>query len=446
MYLQNKNSQVLFFFLLFISSSGFFEKVQRTFDLPLPYVGDIVSSIFPISIILFLIIYFETKEFLKFGYLEIFFFIGILLILFVYYLNSPRLNYEHFSFISSYVWILNSYIIFKYLNLYKKLDLNLNRIIYFSILFLFFYNLLMNLIYSHSFNEYVILENKSEIYQSFFKILKRGEITALHNEGYILSFFYYYFLLSKFYEKQNIIFFFIFSLINFFSIYFIESRGLILFNIFSIIYIFIIIQNNKSLFYKKIFILLLFLLFTFNFGISKIDLMIKSTIIGLDKNFKNEEIKKLKNFEFSDDQKMQCSKNYLLYYCSEEEVYESQFSKEISHAVSSNTRLNTLVMVSKEYLKNPIFGISIDEIKKIKVNEDRIHSNLIIFIASTGFIGIILLVTSVYLMLTYVQKKKIGIYIMCFFITYSLFFDNLLPFMGLIFLLPSLNNKQLKNE
>ena len=101
------NKYSFFYFILFLAATGFFEKLQRTFYLPIPYLGDLISSIFPISILFFSVTFFITKKLISFDKLEIYFFLLILLILFIYYLNSSKLNYENISFVSNYIWILN---------------------------------------------------------------------------------------------------------------------------------------------------------------------------------------------------------------------------------------------------------------------------------------------------------------------------------------------------
>ena len=74
-------------------------------------------------------------------------------------------------------------------------------------------------------------------------------------------------------------------MINFFAINEIESRGLWLLNFLSIIYIFFILNNEKKLLFKKTIILILFSLSLYDLGITKIGSTIKSSLVGLDKDY-----------------------------------------------------------------------------------------------------------------------------------------------------------------
>ena len=447
----------LFYFILLLSATGFFEKLQRTFYLPLPYVGDLVSSIFPISILFFLITYSITKKLLKFDKLEVYFFLIILLILIIYFFNSSELNYENISFVCNYIWILNCFIIFKYILICD----NTNKseffiIIFYTLSFLFIFNLTINLA-----NEILFT------YEFYNQIVKRAEVTSLTTEGYIFSFFFYYLFLNKFFEKQNILYFFILSWINFFVMYEIESRGLLLFNILSIIYVFFILKNEKKLFIKKILIFILFSMSIYELGSLRIGSLIKSSLVGLDRNFdhsyymefnrkiysdvnilnkKNEEVLTILDKNKNNKTSVLCENNLKIKNCTEKEIIESLYSKEISYATSSKTRFFTITNVLKEFFKKPILGISISEIKKITVNGDKIHSNLIILIASTGFIGVIIFTVFLYYVYKQMLDKKVGLFILFFILYYSFFFDSLVPFIGLTLLLATKKENVLKND
>ena len=178
------NKFSFFYFILLLSATGFFEKLQRTFYLPLPYVGDLVSSIFPISILFFLITYSITKKLLKFDKLEVYFFLIILLILIIYFFNSSELNYENISFVCNYIWILNCFIIFKYILICDNINKSeFFKIIFYTLSFLFIFNLTINVA-----NEILFT------YKFYNQIVKRAEVTSLTTEGYIFSFFFLLFI------------------------------------------------------------------------------------------------------------------------------------------------------------------------------------------------------------------------------------------------------------
>ena len=447
-----------FYFVLFLSATGFFEKLQRLFYLPLPYVGDIISSIFPFSILIFFFILFHKKQLPKINKFEIYFSLIIILILIIHFLNSSYLNYESISFVSNYIWIFNCYIIFKYILSYDNINKsNFFKIIFYSILFIFFFNLIINLV-----------NNSFHSYNFYNEIIKRAEVTSLTTEGYIISFFFYYLFLNKFFDKQNISYFLLFSLINFFIIFVVESRGLLLFNILSIIYVLIFSKNNKGTLIKKTLISILFLIFIFSFSTVKIGSMFKSTLVGLNKNYnqsyytefdniinsniyifnkKNENV--LKTLNLIDNNNIQaplCRNLEKVYQCSEKEIIESLYSKEISYSLSSNTRFFTIKYVLREFLKKPILGISIVNIKKIIVNGDKIHSNLVILISSIGILGIICLTLFIYYIYNQMYEKKVGIFTLFFILYYAFFFDNLIPVIGLALLLTTDRNNIFKYD
>lgn len=451
------NKYNFFYFILFLSATGFFEKIQRIFYLPIPYLGDLISSIFPISILFFLVTFFISKKLISFDKIEIYFSLLILSFLFIYYFNSSKINYENISFLSNYIWILNCYIIYKYiLNCDNTKKSDFLKIIYYSLLFLFFINFIINYV-----------NNKFYIYEFYNEIVKRAEPTSLTAEGYILSFFFYYLFLVKFFDKENIVYFLVLASINFFAINEIESRGLWLLNFLSILYIFLILDNEKKLLFKKTIILILFLLSLYDLGITRIGSTIKSSLVGLNKDYnksyymnfnseiysnidflnkKNEEVLEMLDNYKKNNSSIGCENYKKNKICSKKEIVESIYSKEISYSLSSHTRFFTIKYVLEEFFKKPILGLSIREIKKITVNEDKIHSNLIILITSTGIVGFILLIIFFYFIYNQMVNKKIGLFVIFFILYFSFFFDSLMPFIGLTLLLATSGNKILKNE
>ena len=95
MELSNQKKNLISFFI-FITATGFFEKIQRTFYLPF-YLGDIVSLILPVSIMVYIYLFIITDKQIKFNDIETYFFLLILFFLCIFYYNSSNLTYIHFS-------------------------------------------------------------------------------------------------------------------------------------------------------------------------------------------------------------------------------------------------------------------------------------------------------------------------------------------------------------
>ena len=445
---QKKN---LISFLIFITATGFFEKIQRTFYLPF-YLGDIVSLILPVSIMVYIYLFIITDKQIKFNDIETYFFLLILFFLCIFYYNSSNLTYIHFSFINNYFWILNCYVIFRYFflssNINKK---SFYSTIYFSILFLFFYNLIINLI-----NNYYYV---NDFYRN---LVRADEITALTLEGYIISFFFYFFLIENYFKDEKRYYFYLLVLVNFFSLYIIESRGLWIFNFFSFVFILFFIPNTKNLKLQKFIIILCFIITLFNFGLNKISSLINSSIVGLNKNYN---INFYYNFNPQIFGKSDYQKNKFKKYeevidnlsenndicklqlkCTKEDILESAYSKEISYALSSQTRYYTIIGVLKKFYQNPLSGIKIENAKNVLVNNDKIHSNLILLIATTGILGLIAITIFFYKLYITSSSKIVFIYSCIFIAYYSFFFDNIKPIIGLILLISSNQNRLFKND
>lgn len=441
---------------LIISSFGFYEKLHRTFHIPLPYVGDIVSSIFPLSLIFFLLIvkrknYFILKKF------ELYFILLIIFYLLIFYINSGALNYHHFSFLSDYVWILCSYIIFKlYLNHTNTNQETFQKYIFLSIILIFFYNVLINII-----NNIFFL---NDFYNT---IVKRAEITSLTSFGYIISYFFYYFFLNNFFTGNKKIYFIIFLFINFYSLYMIESRGLYIFNFSSLIFIFLYNFSDYKMILKKIIVFISLVITLYAFGLDKLTQTVTSTIKGLDGNYnedyylkdikfdnkltfylsgrkKNKE--ELENILDNTNNYSCVEKKNIVVACKREDVIKSVYSKEISFANSSNIRYFTSINIIKKLIDKPLFGISLSEVKKITINGDRTHSHLIILLASTGAIGLMCLMILIYLIFINSNNKFNFIFAIFFLSFYSIFFDRILPWIGLVIILLHYDFDKCKNE
>ena len=455
MYYLNKYSWVIYTSLI-ISSFGFLEKLQRTFHLPLPYVGDIVSSIFPISLIVFFLLIFKKKLIFNFKIFETYFVLLIIFYLIIFYFNSGTLNYHHFSFLSDYVWILLCYIIFQsYLNFTNTNQETFQKYILLSLVFIFFYNVIIMII------------NNTFWHNDFYNtIVKREEITSLTSLGYIVSYFFYYFFLNNFFYINKKIYFIIFLFINFYSLYIIESRGLYLFNIFSLIFILLYNFKNKKIIFKKFVIFVTLIITIYAFGLGKIGETITSTIKGLSKDYnanfylkdtkfdnksifnfleRNKFKEELQNI-LKDYNKYECTNKNSNATCTEKKIIESIYSKEISYANSSHIRYFTSINILKKFVKNPIFGISLGEIKNIKINGDRTHSHIIILLASTGIIGFMGLLIMIYLIFMNSNNKLICLFAIFFLFLYSIFFDRMLPWIGLMIILLHYDFNKYKDE
>ena len=107
--------------------------------------------------------------------------------------------------------------------------------------------------------------------------------------------------------------------------------------------------------------------------------------------------------------------------CTKEAILESAYSKEISYALSSQTRYYTIIGVLKKFYQNPLSGIKIENAKNVLVNNDKIHSNLILLIATTGILGLIA-ITIFFYKLYIISSSKIVFIYSCIFIAYYSFF------------------------
>ena len=97
-------------------------------------------------------------------------------------------------------------------------------------------------------------------------------------------------------------------------------------------------------------------------------------------------------------------------------ILESAYSKEISYALSSQTRYYTMIGVLKKFYQNPLSGIKIENAKNVLVNNDKIHSNLILLIATTGILGLIAI--TIFYKLYIISSSKIVFIYSCIFIAY----------------------------
>ena len=78
------------------------------------------------------------------------------------------------------------------------------------------------------------------------------------------------------------------------------------------------------------------------------------------------------------------------------------------------------------------------------VNNDKIHSNLILLIATTGILGLIAITIFFYKLYIISSSKIVFIYSCIFIAYYSFFFDNIMPIIGLILLISSNQNRLFK--